>query len=194
MRGLNLSYSGIRVASLFEYVAVVRLVSREEFLQKQPATFLLVNIEGRAEGRDRSFKTSTISGTTAALAKAMATGAVKLSSQVGRFEVLPIVKGKDSPWAGRISIGRARNNDIVVDEASVSKMHAHFEQEGADLAVTDAQSHNGVTVNGEKLVGGGRRTLKVGDALLLGAVVATYVDAGALYDFIKKDVLQEVVR
>lgn len=182
------------MASLFEYVALVRLASREDFLQKQPVPFLLVNIEGRPESQNRSFKTSTITGTTAALARAMATGAVKLSSQVGRFEVFPIVKGKDSPWAGRVSVGRARNNDIVIDEASVSKMHAHFSQEGADFQVTDAQSHNGVTVAGTKLAAGDKRSLKAGDALLLGGVAAIFMDAGGLYDFIKKDVLQEVAR
>ena len=182
------------MASLFEYVAVARFATREEFQQKHAAPFLLVNIEGRSETRDRSFKTSTITGTTAALAKAMATGAVKLSAQVGRFEVLAVVKGKDSPWAGRVSLGRARNNDIVIDDNSVSKMHAHFTQEGAAFSLTDAQSHNGVTINGTKLGAGEKQLLKSGDALVLGAVPATYLDAGSLYDFIKKDVLQEVAK
>ena len=182
------------MASLFEYVALARVATRDEFTQKHAAPFLLVNIEGRPEARDRSFKTSTITGTTAALAKAMATGAVKLSSQVGRFEVLPVVKGKDSPWAGRISIGRARNNDIVVEDNSVSKMHANFTQEGAGFHLTDAQSHNGVTLNGKKLDPGEKRELKSGDALILGGVPTTYLDAGALYDFIKRDVLQEIVK
>ena len=37
------------------------------------------------------------------------------------------------PFQGLITIGRARNNDIIVDHTSVSKVHAVFSEQGGDL-------------------------------------------------------------
>ncbi len=44
----------------------------------------------------------------------------------GGFEVRWIAKSEDSPYSDRFSVGRARNCDIVLRYASISKLHAHF--------------------------------------------------------------------
>lgn len=175
------------MSSLFEITAAVRKQSREEFLKQYPSPVLLVQTDQL--NRERSFKTNTISGATADLARAMATGAVKLSPDVSKYEVLPVVKSKNSPWAGRISIGRARNNDIVVEDASVSKMHAHLIEEGAGFKITDASSHNGTVVNGTKLDAAATSTIKSKDVVVFGAIVTKLLGAADLYEFVVKEII-----
>lgn len=46
-------------------------------------------------------------------------------SLAGRF-VRRVAKSERNPFAGRISLGRAANNDVTVVHPSVSKLHAHF--------------------------------------------------------------------
>jgi hypothetical protein len=50
-----------------------------------------------------------------------------------------------------VLIGRAANNDIVLDSPSVSKLHARVDWAGPELVLTDLGSRNGVYVNGERL-------------------------------------------
>ena len=175
------------MSSLFEITAAVRKQSREEFLKQYPSPVLLVQTDQL--NRERSFKTNTISGATADLARAMATGTVKLNPDVSKYEVMPVVKSKNSPWAGRISIGRARNNDIVIEDASVSKMHAHVIDEGPAFKIADASSHNGTVVNGQKLEGTNAVTLKSKDAVVFGAIVTKLLSAADLYEFVVKEII-----
>ncbi len=63
-----------------------------------------------------------------------------------------------------ISIGRAQENDIVIDNVAISRRHAQIElKEGAGYVVRDLQSSNGTLLNGAKIEGGGDQALKEGD-------------------------------
>ncbi len=50
-----------------------------------------------------------------------------------------------------VSIGRARDNDIVVENLSVSRNHARIRLENSSYVLTDLNSANGCFVNGVKL-------------------------------------------
>jgi len=50
-----------------------------------------------------------------------------------------------------VSIGRARDNDIVVENLSVSRNHARIRREAGKYILTDLNSANGCFVNGVKL-------------------------------------------
>jgi len=62
----------------------------------------------------------------------------------------------------KIEIGRRPNSDIVLNEASVSSMHAQIIGEGDQWKVLNLLSSNGTFVNGEKVVD---RVLKTGDMI-----------------------------
>lgn len=68
-----------------------------------------------------------------------------------------------------ITIGRSKENTIVIMNKKVSRNHARIERIGATYQVTDLESGNGTKINGEKV---GFHALskgdeiKVGDALL----------------------------
>jgi hypothetical protein len=85
--------------------------------------------------------------------------------------VLPLLKRSTRGEADRIAVGRAEDNDVVLQEPSVSNYHAQFEtHEDGSLAVTDLRSKNGTRVNGLALVAGAGRWVQPMDHLQFGKV------------------------
>lgn len=64
------------------------------------------------------------------------------------------------------SIGRARENDIVLDDESVSKQHASIIFHSVHWCISDNGSRNGVRVNGEVVK---EQPLRSGDTVSLGS-------------------------
>jgi len=65
-------------------------------------------------------------------------------------------------------IGRGRNADLVLNEATISRAHALFGYEGAKVFVQDLGSTNGTLVNG---VREHRKLLVQGDELRMGKLL-----------------------
>jgi hypothetical protein len=92
--------------------------------------------------------------------------------------VLPIVRGKDSPYADRISIGRARNCDVVLRHSSVSKLHAQIRlQPDGELELVDCDSRNGTFIEGTRLEAKVPRKLSPGAHVAFGEIVGNVFDA-----------------
>lgn len=71
--------------------------------------------------------------------------------------------------AGRsVTLGRVRENDIVVNDNHASRQHARIEVSPGSCVIKDLNSSNGTCVNGEKV---SRHTLKTGDKIEIGAAV-----------------------
>ena len=62
---------------------------------------------------------------------------------------------------GGLKIGRAEDNDVVIDDDGVSRFHAELLFENGSLWLQDAGSRNGCFVNDIRVVG--HQALKVGD-------------------------------
>ncbi|HEY6876670.1 MAG TPA: FHA domain-containing protein [Polyangiales bacterium] len=66
--------------------------------------------------------------------------------------IVPIKKRAEGSFLQNVSVGRARNHDIVLRHRSVSKFHAWFEiNEGARLMVKDQESRNHTFVDGQQV-------------------------------------------
>ena len=66
--------------------------------------------------------------------------------------LVPIQKRADRSFLQHVSVGRARNHDIVLRHRSVSKFHAWFEQgEGNRLMVRDSDSRNHTFIDGQQV-------------------------------------------
>ncbi|HSP07263.1 MAG TPA: FHA domain-containing protein, partial [Acidobacteriota bacterium] len=68
-------------------------------------------------------------------------------------------------------IGRARDNDIVILDQSLSRQHARIEVLADRIVLADLQSRNGTFVNGEKIA---EAELKNGDTIQWGDVLCTF--------------------
>jgi hypothetical protein len=77
------------------------------------------------------------------------------------------------PWAGMTflldegltRIGRGGDQDIVLDDVTVSRSHAEVEVTPAGVSIRDVGSTNGTYINGERL---DRSQLKAGDEMIIG--------------------------
>jgi hypothetical protein len=93
------------------------------------------------------------------------------------YFVAPLRKraSEAKPFAERISVGRARNNDIVLRHPTVSKFHAWFQcdddHEVDELFLTDAKSTNRTSVAGHRLQPGESRKVDIGVEIKFGDVL-----------------------
>lgn len=69
----------------------------------------------------------------------------------------------------RLSVGRAKDNDIHLDGLLISKYHARFIRTARELLVEDAGSTNGVYLNGARVAG--RRAVQSQDIVQIGPFV-----------------------
>ncbi len=68
---------------------------------------------------------------------------------------------------GPTTLGRAKENDIVILDASLSRMHARVDVNGDRIVLSDLQSSNGTFVNGDRI---SHCVLKHGDNVMCGDV------------------------
>jgi hypothetical protein len=82
-------------------------------------------------------------------------------------------KGEVFPLSGEssISIGRARANDVVLDDASVSSQHCRIRPEAGGFVVHDMKSTNGTQLNGRPI---DHHRLAEGDVIQVGETSLQY--------------------
>jgi FHA domain len=71
-----------------------------------------------------------------------------------------------------VSIGRAPDNDIVLQVNGVSRYHAQISSEDNSVQVNDLNSRNGTYVNSSRIFK--PHTLSIGDSVQLGEAVLTF--------------------
>jgi pSer/pThr/pTyr-binding forkhead associated (FHA) protein len=73
----------------------------------------------------------------------------------------------------QVKLGRANDNDIVLNDPKVSRSHALIEWNGSGFVLRDLNSANGTYVNTTRLAGA-TRLLRDGDEIALSQQVLTY--------------------
>jgi pSer/pThr/pTyr-binding forkhead associated (FHA) protein len=100
------------------------------------------------------------------------------------LEVFPLAKKPGASFPDRITIGRTANNDIVIADHSISRLHAYVKRGsggGGAWLVADAGSKNGSALRGLKLEARKEQTLASRMVLRLGEVDLTFYEARDLY-------------
>jgi hypothetical protein len=79
-----------------------------------------------------------------------------------------------------VTFGRGEDNDIVIPDPAVSRVHAELRQEADGFVVSDRGSANGTRVNGEPLTGA--RRLRPGDEIMIATHLFRFepLDAGVV--------------
>jgi hypothetical protein len=86
-------------------------------------------------------------------------------------------RGQRFQFAGdRVSIGRGAENDVVLNDAGVSRAHARIERRGAIWALLDRGSANGTQLNGAPLPA--MAQLRERDRIRVGTVTFQFRDLG----------------
>jgi len=101
------------------------------------------------------------------------TTAGRLSPEIlaATYHVLPLRKRSEAAFLRSVSVGRARNHDIVLRHRSVSKFHGSFDlEDDGRLFVRDANSSNHTFVNGRQITE--RLEVRPGDNVQFGSVEA----------------------
>lgn len=75
-----------------------------------------------------------------------------------------------------VTIGRSRENDIVLSAHTASRKHAEVRKTPHGYILTDLNSHNGTFVNGSRIE---TRILKNNDLVKIGATALTFLDVKA---------------
>jgi hypothetical protein len=93
-------------------------------------------------------------------------------------------KSERNPFGALITVGRARNNDVVIEHPTVSKLHVIFTRVANGWHVSDERSSNGTFLNGVKLTPGEKRPISDGDSLRFGPdIVGRFFEPGSLWQF-----------
>lgn len=88
----------------------------------------------------------------------------------------------NNPFAMGVTVGRVENNDVVVDDASVSRFHAwlQLDERAGKWSLTDAESKNGTWLDGVQLEAKQRVLLNDGSRLKFGDVQMAFLLPPAL--------------
>ncbi|QSQ25276.1 FHA domain-containing protein [Pyxidicoccus parkwayensis] len=95
--------------------------------------------------------------------------------------VFPVLKSRTNAFGRGVTVGRTGNNDVVLDDGSVSRFHAWFSREEGQpgFLLTDAGSKNGSWVGGARLTPRKAAPVEDGARLRFGQVeVAFYTASG----------------
>ncbi len=97
--------------------------------------------------------------------------------------ILPVRKRDRSLSIVKVTVGRTANNDVPIEDPSVSRLHAFFEP-GPPWTVRDVGSRLGTRINGGAVAG--TATLRSGDEVQFGDICLTFMDVPALMYFVDR--------
>lgn len=103
--------------------------------------------------------------------------------------VFELKKGssKGNAFGFGITVGRTENNDVALDDNSVSRFHAYFQEDPKKgWQLIDAESRNGTWVDGEQLTGKKPKPVKAGTKLRFGSIDMTVYSPETFLGFLKK--------
>jgi hypothetical protein len=168
------------MSQLDAFVTAVTQQTRAAFENAHGYPFLMLQMpETTAKPDEWSFQTRTVVSPRAGQGRAL------LAAGAERYRVFALIKQASNPWPERISLGRARNNDVVLPDNSVSKLHAHYTKDKDDrMFIIDAGSRNGTVVNGKRLASNERAEVKFEDTIIIGVLQLVLVTSGMVYDLV----------
>jgi hypothetical protein len=76
--------------------------------------------------------------------------------------------------SSRLTIGRASDNGLVVNDSRASGHHAEIVPDGQSYSIADLGSSNGTFVNGQRLSKGSPRILQSGDSIRIGETTFSF--------------------
>lgn len=101
-------------------------------------------------------------------------------------KVIALEKSDRNAFKTKITVGRAKNNDVIIRAAKVSKIHAAFVIGKDEWQLMDMGSVNGTVVNGERLEKNQSVKLNSGDMISFWRYVFEYHDLDSFVAVLQK--------
>ena len=101
-------------------------------------------------------------------------------------KIVALEKSDRNAFKTKITVGRAKNNDVIIRAAKVSKIHAAFVVGKAEWQIMDMGSVNGTMVNGERLEKNQSVKLNSGDMISFWRYVFEYHDLDSFVAILNK--------
>jgi hypothetical protein len=166
---------------LIGFFASVRKHSAESFAKRHPDPVFLFSATVTTDAAQHFVTTE-------------ATAAIELQrtkgTEAGRLGVeqraCPIKKSARNAVMPHISIGRGLENDVVIEEPTVSKEHAFLERVGEVWTLVDMDSANGTIVQGVRLPANGSAPLTDGVEISLGSCQMRFLMPASFHAYIAK--------
>ncbi len=171
-----------------DYVDDIRALSAAAFTERHGDAFL-VHHGATADLRPPPRAQPTLNEITSvkSVPPGVRDGAAVPRRPKSSFLVFEVRSTGRCPFPNMISVGRTRNNDIVIPDVSVSKFHAFF-MRGKDgrLLLQDAGSRNGTYVGGALVAGREGQPTPVGSfsELRFGSVEMSFLMASEFRRFV----------
>jgi pSer/pThr/pTyr-binding forkhead associated (FHA) protein len=99
------------------------------------------------------------------------------------MELYPLAKKLGASFRDRITIGRTENNDVVIADPSVSRLHAYV-RHASGWVVADAGSKNGSWLGDEQLEPRRESPLPPGTVIRFGDVHLTFYRSSDLFELL----------
>jgi hypothetical protein len=158
-----------------ELTALAKRLTQAEFVARFPHLFLVFREAEKGAITPFSFHTEAVSPS------------MPPPSYKGVLRVMPLVKSEKNPYADRVSIGRARNCDVILRDGSVSKLHAHVRTEpDGKTVIVDLDSQNGTQVNQERAQPNAPMAIHADDVVTIGTVGLRVLDAKVVHTILAK--------
>jgi hypothetical protein len=110
----------------------------------------------------------------------------RFSAEPTEMELYPLAKKPGASFPDRITIGRTANNDVVIADPSVSRLHAYVRQANGWM-VADAGSKNGSWLGSDALEPRREAALAPGAVIRLGDVQLTFYRSSDLFELLGGD-------
>ncbi len=102
--------------------------------------------------------------------------------------VVAVHKTHRNVFKSKITVGRAKNNDIIIRASKISKLHAAFLMEGEDsYSLVDMGSTNGTKVNNVRLKKNEPVRVRNKDVIMLWHYVFEFVDIDTFIRHLKEN-------
>jgi hypothetical protein len=159
-----------------QLIAIASTLDESAFTKKHPGIYIV--LRGQGERLPDSGVGTTVRMEPQRLSE-------KAPRETGKFKVIPVVPRGATPFSDMVSIGRTEENDVVLPNTTVSKLHAYFsEVEGGAWTLTDKGSTNGTAVNGMRLKPDEPYRLGGSDAVSFGHCHVMVKSSAALWRFL----------
>ncbi|MCC6522090.1 MAG: FHA domain-containing protein [Polyangiaceae bacterium] len=163
-------------SSLASFKAQAEELGRTGFAERYPLGLLVrfpthgvASVEGSAEDETAVFSRATL----------------EAQGAQADWILAPLVKRPGNPFPTQLFVGRARQSDICLEDASVTRVHAYFKLgDGVVAGLRDCGSGNGTFVNGVRLGPDELRPVRPGDSITFGVVQLQLVTALVAHGFL----------